>query len=210
MSASNGRLPASDLAPIPGGELRKDAAAAWNASGGPADAGLRPGGSMSSYRTYSEQEYLYQLYVTGQGNLAATPGTSNHGYGIAIDLPYGWEQDWMREHGHEYGFAKTEAFSEPWHWNYVGGVSFPTFESLEKGDKGDRVERFTRKLTFIRKPAGRRYLLRSRHRYGRRVAKAVVRFQKDHGLTPDGVIGPKTGAKINGVFKRQYRKRGKA
>lgn len=28
--------------------------------------------------------------------------------------------------------------------------------------------------------------------YGRKTAAAVVRFQKDHGLTPDSIVGPKT------------------
>ena len=206
--ASNGQLPSSDLAPIPGGELRKDAAAAWNAPHGPADNGLRPGGSMSSYRTLGEQEYLYHLFVTGQGNLAAFPGTSNHGLGIAIDCPNAWEQEWLREHGHEFGWAKTEAFSEPWHWNYIGGVSFPTFETLSYGDRGDRVEKFTKRLKYIHPKGIRRgYLLFARRKYTKGVKRGVKRFQRDHGLVDDGVIGPKTARRINAVFHRQYQAR---
>ena len=83
--AENGRLPKSDLAPIAGGELRKDAAAAFNAMNVESrrlGLELRPTGSKSSYRTYAEQEYFWNLYQSGRGNLAAHPGTSNHGLGL--------------------------------------------------------------------------------------------------------------------------------
>lgn len=206
--ASNGRLSASELSPIPGGELRKDAAAAWNAPGGPADAGLRPTGPMSSYRTYEEQVYLWGLYQRGEGNLAAYPGTSNHGWGIAVDLAEPWMRTWMDSHGAKYGWKKTEAFSEWWHMNYVGGVSFPTFETLKKGSRGKRVKRFTRKLAFIHASAHGAYLKRWYWRYKQPVVGAVTQFQKDQGLHPDGIIGPKTGARINGTFKRQWEQRG--
>jgi peptidoglycan hydrolase-like protein with peptidoglycan-binding domain len=207
--AENGRLSASELAPIPGGELRKDAAAAWNAPGGPADAGLRPTGSRSSYRTYAEQEYFWNLYQSGAGALAAYPGTSNHGWGIAVDLAEPWMRDWIDAHGAKYGWRKTEAMSEWWHVNYVGGVSFPTFKVLKHGMRGPRVVKFTRRLAFIRKRNGGRYLHRQFWKFKDPVVEAVRAFQKTYHLKVDGEIGPKTAAKINGVFKRQYRKRGK-
>lgn len=39
----------------------------------------------SGWRSYQEQVALYQKYLNGTGNLAAKPGTSNHGKGLAID-----------------------------------------------------------------------------------------------------------------------------
>lgn len=45
----------------------------------------------SAYRSYEDQEYFYNCYVTkscNNGNLAAKPGRSNHEYGIAADLRY--------------------------------------------------------------------------------------------------------------------------
>jgi hypothetical protein len=36
-------------------------------------------------RTYAEQTALYKLYLSGKGNLAAKPGTSNHETGHAAD-----------------------------------------------------------------------------------------------------------------------------
>jgi len=206
--ATNGRLSKSELAPIPGGELRKDAAAAWNAPGGPADAGLRPTGSMSSYRTYDEQVYLYKLYLEGKGALAAVPGTSNHGWGVAVDLAEPWMRDWIDQHGARYGWKKTEALSEWWHVNYVGGVHFPTFRPLSyPRSRGRRVVRYTKRLKFIRKRNGQRYIKRWYWRFKKPVRWAVKDFQRDHGLKDDGVIGAKTGSKIDAVFRRQWRRR---
>jgi hypothetical protein len=207
---SNGKLSASELSPIPGGELANAAAAAWNAPGGPADAGLRPGGPISSYRTYAEQEETWRIYRAG-GNLAAPVGYSNHGLGVAIDCPNAWEQEWLREHGAAYGWEKTEAFSEPWHWNFVGGVSFPTFETLKKGSRGKRVVKLSRRLAYIRRSrGGTPYLNRWFWKMKQPMVDGVRDFQRAYKLKVDGQIGPKTAAKINGVFHRQYQKRGKA
>lgn len=207
--ADNGRLPKSALAPIPGGELSKDAAAAWNAPGGPADAGLRPGGPRSSYRTFEEQEELYQAYLNGTGNLAAVPGTSNHGWGVAVDLAEEWMRTWINEHGAKYGWKKTEAFSEWWHVNYDGSVKFPTFETLKKGSRGKRVVKYTKRLAYIHKPGGKAFLPRWFWKFKKPVQDAVIKFQAAYDLKTDGVIGPRTAAKIDAVFHRQWHARKK-
>jgi hypothetical protein len=207
--ASNGRLSKSELAPIPEGELAIAAAAAWNAPGGPADAGLVPTGPRSSYRTYAEQEELWADYKAGRGNLAAQPGTSNHGLGVAIDVRTDGMASWLREHGAEFGWKKTEAFSEPWHFNFVGGVEFPTFEPMKKGSHGKRVERLTKRLAFIHEKGGKAFLDRPYEKFTEAVEEAVRQFQKAYKLEVDGVVGPKTAAKINGVFHHQYEERGK-
>jgi hypothetical protein len=125
--ASNGNLPQSDLAPIAGGQLRKDAAAAWNTMNAEARSKgieLRPTGSMSSYRTYQQQQYLYNLYQTGAGNLAAFPGTSNHGWGLAVDLATPEMRAMVDRIGSRYGWAKkwSDAQSEWWHIKWREGV----------------------------------------------------------------------------------------
>lgn len=204
--ATNGKLSKGELAAIPSGELRKDAAGAWNAPGGPADNGLVPTGSMSSYRTYDEQVYLYRLYQEGEGNLAAVPGTSNHGWGVAIDLPQSWMWSWLADHGARFGWKKTEAFSEPWHWNFIGGVGpfKPAFAALKKGSKGKRVRWYTKRLAFIHPSGHKAYLPRWYRRFKQPVVDAVRDFQRDQGLSVDGVIGEKTAHRISAVFHKQY------
>ena len=43
--------------------------------------------------------------------------------------------------------------------------------------------------------------------FGEDLRDAVVAFQKDHGLRPDGKIGPQTDRKIDNVYARQKAKR---
>lgn len=213
--ASNGRLGASELSPIPGGRLEKGAANAWNANGGPADAGCRPTGEASSYRelgsssgsTYGTQWYFW----LHQPPLAAYPGTSNHGWGKAVDLALEWMRSWIDDHGRRFGWAKTEAWSEWWHVTFIGGVSFPPpFRVLKHGMRGKRVVWYTKRLAFIH-PAGKKhgYLSRNFWKYKDVVVEAVKDFQRDHDLKADGVIGEKTAHKISAVFHRQYVNRNK-
>lgn len=210
--ASNGSLSPSELAPIPGGQLATEAAGGWNAPGGPADHNLRPGGPNSSYRLkspasrYGTQEWFW----AHQPPVAAFPGTSNHGWGKAVDLAETWMRGWIDDHGRAFGWAKTEAFSEWWHVNYIfeGHHWAPPFRPLRKGDRGKRVRFYNKRLAFIHRPHGGAYLKRKKGRPGRRfrddVVQAVRDFQRDHGLGVDGVIGPDTGRKIGEVFHKQY------
>ena len=72
-----------------------------------------------AWRPFEKQQYFYNCYKTGScnnGNLAATPGTSNHGWGIASDLKYGNNaaKKWAHENAGKYGLAFTVK-SEDWH-----------------------------------------------------------------------------------------------
>lgn len=180
--------------------LAHDAAAAWNAPGGPAANGLRPTGSRSSYRLYVDQVYFWN----NQPPLAAYPGTSNHGWGTAVDLAEQWMRGWIDDHGARFGWKKTEAWSEWWHVNYDGSVHFPTFVALKKGNKGKRVRWYVKRLAFIHGKDGAYFKGKPRKKFDRFVKDAVVKFQKDHGLGADGVIGEKTAHKISEVFHKQY------
>lgn len=208
--AENGKLSQSELSPIPGGQLEHEAAAAWNAPHGPADNGLRPAGAASSYRLYGPitQYGTQQYFYAHQPPLAAWPGTSNHGWGKAVDLAETWMRAWIDEHGAEFGWRKTEAFSEWWHVNYDGSKHFPVFETLERGDHGKRVVKFTRRLAYIH-PKGSRngYVGSWRFRFDKKVEDGVRDFQRDHDLKQDGVIGPKTARRINALFHKQWHRR---
>ena len=126
MSYENGKLPASALAPIAQGSLAKECAAGWNAMNVEARAnGLEivPTGSKSSYRTYAQQVELYNAYLNGTGNLAAKPGTSNHGWGTAVDVATQAMRSMVDRIGAKYGYSKSwsDAPSEWWHICYQAG-----------------------------------------------------------------------------------------
>lgn len=118
----NGQIPASELSTISGTHHRlwAPAAASFEAMrGAAAKAGVTIG-ITDSYRTLASQEDLVRrkgLYSAG--GLAAKPGTSNHGWGTAMDLRLDpAAQRWIRAHGKEYGFVE-DVPREPWHWHYV-------------------------------------------------------------------------------------------
>lgn len=204
MSYANGRLPDSALIDIPGGQLaRGGAGEAWLA--GPAKKGLRPLGPNSSYRTYAAQLYYWNLYQSGQGNLAAYPGTSNHGWGLAVDLAEQWMRAWIDSEGHKYGWAKTEAFSEWWHVNYDGSVHFPVEPPpLKKGMAGKRVLFLQKCLRRASHNDKRHYWRKgwpTNGKFGTVTRRSVIRFQKQYHLKPDGVVGPKTWRRLKKAAK---------
>ena len=118
----NGRVPASALAPIGHGGHRLWAPAA-EAFERMHAAAARDGvdiGVTDSYRSYDAQVDLAErkgLY--SQGGLAARPGTSDHGWGRALDLDLDARaQAWMRAHGADHGFVEDTP-REPWHWAFT-------------------------------------------------------------------------------------------
>lgn len=83
----------------------------------------------SCYRTFEDQQRVKNQY----GKLAATPGTSNHGFGLAVDFAYGGgakltpstaQYKWLQENAAKYGFKrlpynpKHPESWEAWHWEY--------------------------------------------------------------------------------------------
>ena len=127
----NGLIPPSALCPIGVGShaLRCDAAAAWRAmSEAYAAAFGEPVCITDSYRTYASQVRLYGEKPA----LAAVPGTSNHGWGLAVDLcggidTFGTAQyAWMVANAGRFGWLHPtwadpgNGREEPWHWEYAG------------------------------------------------------------------------------------------
>jgi murein DD-endopeptidase MepM/ murein hydrolase activator NlpD len=126
--STSGVSPASGLAPIwsPSGTLYLTAAAAsaWNAMRAESlrlyGVDLYPGGPYSAYRSYAQQAYLYDLYLSGQGAPADPPGTSSHELGTAVDVATP-EMRWVIDQiGYRYGWTKIHGPNEWWHVDYVG------------------------------------------------------------------------------------------
>ncbi len=121
ISFGNGRIPAESLAPVgdTGHRLYQPAADALNILRADAEAAGVTIGITDSYRPLAVQESLAErkgLY--SQGGLAAVPGTSNHGWGLATDLNLdGSALAWMRANASRYGFVE-DVPREPWHWTY--------------------------------------------------------------------------------------------
>jgi len=132
---ANGRIPAEVLCPIdPSGDQRLhcDAAAAF----AQLDAGYRarfgaPISITDSYRSYEDQVRLKASWCDrGACHMAATPGSSNHGWGLALDLGGGInrfgaaQHDWMRANAPALGWHHPDwarqggGKEEPWHWEY--------------------------------------------------------------------------------------------
>lgn len=117
----NGRIPAQALTPIGDGthRLHAPAARAFEQLSAAARADGVTIGVTDSYRSYDAQVRLAEekgLY--SQGGLAAEPGTSNHGWGLALDLDLDDRaQAWMRNNAWQYGFVEDTP-REPWHWAY--------------------------------------------------------------------------------------------
>lgn len=115
--------------------MREAAAAAGN-----------PVSVVAGYRSFAQQESLFNRRAASQGELeartkTARPGHSEHQLGIAVDFKSAGELDvdqrwarsfaglWVAQHAWEYGFVTSYPKGaedltcyayEPWHYRYVG------------------------------------------------------------------------------------------
>ena len=149
----NGKLPARLLREItPKGRLHHLAANAWEAMRATALAdGIRPFRATSlgdTYRPLSQQTALFltrytlnpiegrpsvvwegkTYYLLPRVAQAARPGTSNHGWGLAIDIwgASGERLAWLEEHALDFGFSwEFRSGAEPWHIRYFRGDRVP-------------------------------------------------------------------------------------
>jgi len=120
--AANGLLNGSYLTSIGGNhKLNSEASVAYLKMVAAAKSEGVEWGITDSYRTLDSQKDLVKrkgLY--SKGGLAAQPGTSNHGWGSALDLNFkvgkGNALEWLKKNAATYGF--TNIPREPWHWEH--------------------------------------------------------------------------------------------
>lgn len=127
---ANGRIPEVALCPLraaPGHRQRCDAATAFDTM----SAAYRQHFGTDIPVTDSYRDYQTQVVLKARkGHMAATPGHSNHGWGLAMDLgggisDYGTAQhQWMRQNAPRFGWIhpgwarQSGSLPEPWHWEY--------------------------------------------------------------------------------------------
>jgi cell wall-associated NlpC family hydrolase len=129
----NGQIPGSALCELGVGHhaLRCDAAASYIAMSTAFQSAFgSPLCITDSYRSYASQVSAYQRKPA----LAAYPGTSNHGWALAVDLCGGInvagspQWTWMTANATRFGFMAPDwarpgaEKPEPWHWEY-GAIS---------------------------------------------------------------------------------------
>jgi len=129
---ANGQLPTAALCELPGGSgerLRPDAAVAFlGLAAGYQAAFGEPICLTNGYRTLEQQQQLRR----SKPRFAARPGSSEHGWGLAVDLSCGVQSfrseqhAWMVENAGRYGWflpdwaGRGGSRPEPWHWEYSG------------------------------------------------------------------------------------------
>ena len=149
----NGKIPAHELAQLTsGGTMYGPAAFWWNhMCADAANAGITIKSVSEGYRSYERQEALflarYALKSTGRKpevtrrwngktwflrkgkSPSATPGTSNHGWGLAQDIEVPRRTyRWMCENAPRFGFylqgpsklanGRNNPEFEAWHWQF--------------------------------------------------------------------------------------------
>jgi len=219
--SANGQLKRSELAPITkavNGEqcyLEKRAARAFNAMNAKSvrtrGVTLRASSARTAYRPLKDQWYFWDQYQNHGGNLAAYPGTSNHGLGLAVDFATQEMRQIVNEIGAEFGWAKkwSDAPGERWHikWRpgeYAAVNAYKPVRVLKNGSKGVAVFTLQRRLRYLgytkAAPTGV---------FGPKTARTVRAFQRRHHLTPDGIAGEKTQKFISDLTAAKKKRAGK-
>lgn len=131
-TGSNGQVPSSELCDLWDGQthVRSDAAVALaEVNEAYTERFGEPMCITDGYRSYDQQVAV----KAAKGYLAATPGTSNHGWGLAVDLcpeTYAGERwSWLAENAPSFGWDNPPwarpggSKYEPWHWELTEEVA---------------------------------------------------------------------------------------
>lgn len=150
---NNGKLDDDVLVKVGTGNLHRNAAAAWRAMVAAAKKDkitLKPTSRYDLYRPYDVQRrtFLVRFQLENNGSKVtriwrgktwylkkgfapvAVPGTSNHGWGLAVDVANasGATLSWLKKNALKYGFSwevRMGPNAEPWHLRYYLGDRLP-------------------------------------------------------------------------------------
>lgn len=214
--SGNGYLTTAELDPASGGIGGPDpgqgqlasaggVVASWNALAAHArthdGVQIRPNGPDSLYRPFARQQYWKDYWCSrGACGNAATPGTSNHGWGKAGDLPP-FVTALISKYP-QFRWTCSDAPWESWHRTSCGGWTGgdpgggggnpDPYPMLKWGDKGGAVKRAQKHLRRWNLGLTRPKVDGFYGDKGGETYRAVRDFQICHGLRPDGVIGDNT------------------
>jgi lysozyme len=219
---ANGRLTVKQLAPIHHSTLKlslasAEASAAWNTMrlyliqkyGKRGD--ITAEGPLGAYRDYQGQVRCKALY----GRNAAKPGTSNHGWGHAVDLATPDMASLVDRHGSVFGWHHWDAKWEWWHREYDGGFTRPdpgpdeSHPVLRKGSGGPgQAFHVSRLQRMLNQRGGVKPPLVEDGDFGDGTRKAVAAFQKASGLKANGICDDAVWAILEGTPIQPVKKGG--
>lgn len=182
MAYPNGRIPGHALKQLPGrnaGLLKPYAYAYWAwhyqslKRGGP-PLTIIDGPVGRTYRSYARQVLAKRVY----GSNAATPGSSNHGLGRAVDLMTQGQRSSSDRWGAPYGWLKawSDASWEWWHLRGVKAMGPPSRPDPLRVLKG-KDKRAAQRLLYHRREMAREKRTGQGPRYRRQLRWA--RYWKD-------------------------------
>jgi peptidoglycan L-alanyl-D-glutamate endopeptidase CwlK len=168
-------------------------------------------------QTYRSMEYQQQLYNQGRttpGKIVTNcrPGWSPHNYRLAFDVCINSKTDPYNEKlldkvgaiGEKIGLTwggHFKSFVDKPHFEWTGGLSIrqliagqrpiapdakEDYPTLKLGDKGSIVTKL-QKLLY-----NKGQHIPANGSFDELTKQAVINFQKQNGLTPDGIVGEKT------------------
>ena len=186
-----------------GAKLRSDAADSYFRM---LNAGMPTGGIQVFSRTMAQQAALRARYERGEGPIAARPSpNAPHIKGVAMDAitggsgPYAPSSAhvWLSTGGrggnrpdkgeylqaHDFGWRRSVP-SERWHWQYDPNLDLA--KALKRGTTAKYATRIVQAKLGLHADGA----------YGPSTENAVKAFQRSNGLTPDGVVGSQTWARL--------------
>jgi len=241
----NGKVPLDRMikvAPLGAGYLVSEAAAAWRNLQNAASAAGFTLTMTGAYRSYDQQVQLFnerystsntggsskvwngtQYWLKPNMAMAAVPGTSNHGWGCAVDTALGGYGanaktvdsaflQWALKNAAANGWS-WEVQSEPWHLRLTAASATP--QGPQVLSEAPVLQKAPAPTLRLRSTGGQVAALQAfclRYSwgdcrtadgsFGPKTEAAVKLMQTALGITSDGVYGPQSATALGGFLQR--------